>query len=251
MDIETNRVTARLFDWLKQDYTDSKSQSSPVRGDKSNFQIAPWDLFRRSLEEANGDIYVALRSAYNVTREARLHPLLCRKFTNITGGDPANNDNCGNVYHFFGLMKIRFLGKYYGRTAVYFDTDNDIDPKELEYNCAGLNTMNALLRKLAPHTVTRVDTGEEHFINLDRKAPPRCNAVKALGLSTYTRPQKGFSTRDEANDDNEGVRVTERISLFGLGAAASMIPAIHPCEKFLPKTSTGTGTTQDTVHGMK
>lgn len=245
-DEKVAKITARLMALLgsqpdMQQPKPAPSGAAPAVShlQAGNYQLTPWRFFGFALEFSGGDLRAAIQAAYNATREARLVPPLCRKFLNISGGQPASNDNCGNVYHFLGMMRARYISKFTGDAAFYLDTGTDADPNELKLNCAGYNTMDALLKKIDENGAARAD-GQTLFIDPRKlKDRPACDAGDALGVRPEgTTPEVRANTFGSGTDPGGGeVSGLLRIGAAVKNAVVDSVSGDNPCAVYLKARS--------------
>jgi hypothetical protein len=114
---------------------------------QSPASIRPWEFFEKAYLLSGGDLYVALRSAFNTLRLNRTNPPFQRKLMDIRGDRPAKGDNSGDWYHFFGTM---LAWRTTGYTAVLGSAFYGIfdEAKEQAADRAGIRTMQELEERL-------------------------------------------------------------------------------------------------------
>lgn len=124
--------------------------------------IRPWDFFEQAYLLSEGNLYLALRTAFNVLRLNRTRPPFQRNLIDIRGDRPNRGDNSGDWYHFFGTMLawrttgyITYLGAmYYQITGGEEEEAGPLvrgaghDEKESRIDLAGIETMQFLNDRL-------------------------------------------------------------------------------------------------------
>lgn len=122
--------------------------------------IHPWEFFEKAYVLSQGNLYKALRTAYNVLRLNRTRPPFQRNLMDIRGDRPKLGDNSGDWYHFFGTMLAWRTTGYitYAGAALYrvFEGEEWLkelsgpghDPKEEGIDFAGIRAMQLLNDRL-------------------------------------------------------------------------------------------------------
>lgn len=142
--------------------------------------IHPWDFFEKAYVLSKGNLYQALRTAYNVLRLNRTRPPFQRNLMDIRGDRPKQGDNSGDWYHFFGTMLAWRTTGYitYAGAALYLVFEGEewfkevsgpgFDPKEEKMDFAGIRTMQLLNDRLEERYLTQKKGKQRPSADLSR-----------------------------------------------------------------------------------